>query len=85
LELAEPGGWICNFVDLGAPMTDLLERLVQVQTEHKYAQQILGVFRAEARNKMTSGPETEMCSDLSGRPVHEILTQRETELLPLLA
>jgi LuxR family maltose regulon positive regulatory protein len=46
---------------------------------------VLDTCRAEARNKMTSDPASEMRSDLSVRLVHGILTRRETELLPLLA
>jgi len=77
LDLAEPGGWIRNFVDLGDPMRDLLERLNQARPGHTFAKQVLDACRAEAR----SGPS----SRLSGQASVAILTQREIELLPLIA
>ena len=62
LELAEQGGWTRNFLDLGAPLADLLTRLNQVHPDHLYTQQVLEVFRAEARSKMASGPESAQTS-----------------------
>ncbi len=85
LALAEPGGWIRNFLDLGAPMAGLLKRVVQVQPEHKYAQQILEAFRAELRSRSSSEPDVKKSSRLSGRAPVPILTARETEILSLLA
>jgi LuxR family maltose regulon positive regulatory protein len=49
LALAEPAGWIHNFVDLGAPMKELLERPSQQHPGHPYAQQVLEACRTEAR------------------------------------
>jgi len=77
LDLAEPGGWIRNFVDLGAPMLDLLERLNQAQPGTAFTQQALDACRAEARSGPSSRP--------SGQAPVTILTQREIEILPLLA
>jgi len=77
LALAEPGGWIRNFVDLGAPMRGLLERLNQADPGHKYAQLVLEAFRAEVRGRPSAGP--------SGQSPDPVLTQREIELLPFLA
>jgi LuxR family maltose regulon positive regulatory protein len=77
LGLAEPGGWVRNFVDLGDPMRDLLERLNQARPGQTFAKQVLDACRAEAR----SGPS----SRLSGQASVAILTQREIELLPLIA
>ena len=73
--LAEPGGWVRNFADLGAPMAELLERLDQIQPEHKYAQRVLEGFKSETRSK---SPE------LTEEVHAPILTKREIEILPLL-
>jgi len=77
LDLAEPGGWVRNFVDLGAPMRDLLERLNQADPGHTYAQQVLEACMAEARGRPLSGT--------SGQAPGPMLTPREIEILPLLA
>ena len=85
LDLSEPGGWIRNFVDLGAPMLDLLERLNQAQPGHTYTQQALDACRAQARINALAASNGKKTSRLSGRPPGEILTDREIEILPLLA
>jgi len=85
LALAEPGGWIRNFVDLGAPMAELLERLNQADPGHKYAQLVLEACKAEARSDFSAGSNGKKLSRLSGQAPGLILTQREIELLPLLA
>jgi len=77
LDIAEPAGWVRNFVDLGDPMRDLLERLNQADPGHKYAQLVLGAFRAEAGSSLSSGP--------SGQAPGPVLTQREIDTLPLVA
>ena len=51
LDLAEPGGWIRTFVDLGMPMIDVLKILVQHQPGQAYAQQTLEACQAEHRRK----------------------------------
>ena len=85
LALAEPGGWLRNFVDLGAPMINLLERLNQVQPGHPYTQQVLAAFKAEARRGSASDPDAKKRSRLSGQAPVQILTPRQTDLLLLLA
>ena len=77
LTLAEPDGWVRNFIDLGAPMTKLLERLNHTRPGHAFAKQVLDACRAEARSGLSSRP--------SGQAPGSMLTQRETEILPLLA
>jgi LuxR family maltose regulon positive regulatory protein len=84
LDLAAPGGWIRNFVDLGAPMTDMLERLNRIQPGNPFAEKVLAACKAEAddqrsANRVAAVP-SDVTDDLSG-----ILTHRELELLPLLA
>ena len=85
LDLAEPGGWVRNFVDLGAPMRDLLERLNQLRPGHKYTRRVLEACRLEAGHNSSSGQEPEKALVLSEPAPVSILTRRETELLPLLA
>jgi len=85
LDLAEPGGWIRNFIDLGAPMRDLLERLNQADPGHTYAQIVLEACRAEAQNKMPSGPDAEPGANVSDQAAVPILSNRETEIFHLLA
>jgi LuxR family maltose regulon positive regulatory protein len=83
LDMAEPGGWIRNFVDLGAPMRELLGRLRQADPGHAYAQQVLTACIDEAKRHGAASPDADECSDLSDQPLG-ILTQREIELLPLI-
>ena len=45
LALAEHGGFIRNFVDLGPPMTDLLQRLIKQNVAVDYIQKILAAFQ----------------------------------------
>ena len=44
LELAEPGGFLRNFVDLGSPMADLLARL---QCQHEASQSAIAPYLAQ--------------------------------------
>ncbi len=91
LELAERGGFMRNFVDLGPPMANLLTRLrwrheVAHSTLLPYLDRILAVFPAEAQ----ASPETESSLWFSGslRPppsLAEPLTERESHILTLLA
>lgn len=85
LALAEPGGWIRNFVDLADPMTDLLERLTQIHPAHTYNQQVLNACRAEAQRNASPIQAAKKRLSLSGQAPVPILTPRETELLSLLA
>jgi LuxR family maltose regulon positive regulatory protein len=105
LDIAEPGGWVRNFVDLGAPMRDLLERLNQVQPGHTYSQLALEACRAEARSDLfldsngkealglagqvlgleVSTSETAPAPDVAPQPLKEPLTNRELDIVELLA
>jgi LuxR family maltose regulon positive regulatory protein len=84
LELAEPGGWIRTFVDLGMPMIDVLKILVQHQTGHAYAQQTLEACQAERRRKASSEPHATSKPRINERPPDHPLSRREIEILPLL-
>ena len=85
LELAEPGGWIRTFVDLGMPMIDVLKILVEHQPGHGYAQQTLEACRAERRRKASSEPHATSKPRINERPPYHPLSRREIEIIPLLA
>jgi LuxR family transcriptional regulator, maltose regulon positive regulatory protein len=81
--LAQPGGFIRVFVDLGAPMANLLARLAHSGCAADYVAQILAAFTAELTASGRPYP-------LPARPVPpagmvEPLTYRELEVLELLA
>ena len=85
LDLAEPQGWIRTFVDLGRPMVDLLMFLIQQQAGKTYAQKVLKVCQAEHRKNEPSEPVATTKTRFLKHCPHDILTQREIEILPLLA
>jgi LuxR family maltose regulon positive regulatory protein len=84
MDLAEPQGWLRTFVDLGIPMMDLLKCLIQYQPGQTYAQQVLKACEAERRENAPSEPDAPT-RRFVGHPAKNILTRRETEILPLLA
>jgi len=72
LALAEPGGFIRTFVDEGTPMSRLLSEAAAQQIMPDYVARLLAAF--------------EVKSDLaSTRPRIELLSQRELEVLRLIA
>jgi len=75
LRLAQPGGFIRLFVDLGQQMADLLSLLHGDQGLHAYVNQIRSAF-PESRHRTAS---------FSQRKLPEPLTNRELEILALLA
>ena len=99
LKLAEPGGFVRNFVDLGPPMAGLLARLqCQREASHSaigpYLAQILAAFPApeqgSPRPEERASPETGLSRralEASPRPASlaEPLTKREAEILTLMA
>lgn len=77
LTLAEPGGFIRLFVDEGKPMAQLLQRMKDEGRRRKeYVHKLLAAFGEQA----TIHP-----SSLILRPLEEPLTQRELEVLQLIA
>jgi LuxR family maltose regulon positive regulatory protein len=90
LVLAQPEGWVRTFVDLGAPMSDLLSRLdthpvgqaCRRQPVHNaYVNHLLAAF---APRRPESPPPTPPASEPS-QPLVEPLTEREMEVLLLIA
>jgi LuxR family maltose regulon positive regulatory protein len=87
ITLAEPGGFIRPFLDLAPEMVDLLNRLVKQNSAFKYAERILAAF-----NNKESGTEQDLSDDqsvqrssLSNQTLVEPLTNRELEIIELLA
>jgi len=78
LTLAEPGGYVRTFVDLGEPMAALLEQALARNIAPGYVRRLMRAFRAEAdlRRDSTAFP-------LHGLP--EGVSQREIDVLLLLA
>jgi LuxR family maltose regulon positive regulatory protein len=78
LKMARPGGWIWPFIELGAPMADLLNQLKKGSVNNEigaYIDRILATFPAHV---------------LKTAPSHQVdliepLTDRELQVLKLLA
>jgi len=77
LSLAEPGGLIRNFVDLGAPMADLLDRLIKKNIAVEYIKQLLAAFTPFSLPPSPGHP--------APQPLVEQLTNRELDILKMLA
>lgn len=86
LALAEPGGFIRNFVDLGPKMDDLLKRLREQNVAVDYVGKIIDAFRHE-EPVVEDGPETYRPDKpaVKSQPLVEALTHRELDILELLA
>jgi LuxR family maltose regulon positive regulatory protein len=74
LQLAQPGGFIRVFVDLGTQMADLLSRIKPDPNLSKYIEQILAAFPEK--------PIQQRQSEIHNLP--EPLTNRELQILELL-
>lgn len=81
LTLAEPGGLVRVFVDLGPRMARLLARLGQQNGTTDFADRILRAFPAED----TKGLSLPVLPHVNQSALIEPLTQRELEVLALLA
>ncbi len=87
LAVAEPSGFIRLFVDLGPRMADLLKQLVRQNVSVGYIGQILAAFKEDERGTLPdeSDPSTAHPPPLSTQPLVEPLTNRELDILELLA
>jgi LuxR family maltose regulon positive regulatory protein len=86
LALAEPGGFIRNFVDLGAPMGDLLNRLSKKQARNlpvEYIEKLLAAFPDDEQILVPDVPVSP--SPTPPQSLVEPLTNRELDILELLA
>ncbi len=90
LDLAEPGGFIRLFVDLGSPMADLLKLSIEKNVAIKYAGRILSAFREDSLIVATSvsrhdqAPDQPVSPSFGSQPLVEPLSNRELEILVLL-
>jgi LuxR family transcriptional regulator, maltose regulon positive regulatory protein len=82
LILALPGGFIRIFVDEGPPMARLLSEAVAQDITPDYTRKLLSAFEAEKR-KTEDKPVQNL--DPSAQPLVEPLSQRELEILRLIA
>jgi len=88
IDLAEPGGLIRPFVELGQPMADLLNRLIEQNVAVDYVGKLLAAFRGEERRPVPDASDSERAQPSSSSTEMwrvELLTQREQEILSLLA
>jgi len=91
LTLAEPEGYTRIFIDEGLPMAGLLYRAVQRGIIPEYASKLLAAFNATSTDEADTTirrPMTRMqdsSSIVHPVPVVGPLTQRETEVLRLIA
>ena len=81
--LAQPSGFIRNFVDLGSPLAGLLERLARRGFEPDYIQQILQAFHSHPSSSAPLVPPLPGFAAQVG--LVEPLTNRELDVLALLA
>jgi LuxR family maltose regulon positive regulatory protein len=86
LTLAEPGGFIRPFLDLGDQMSGLLKRLARQKPDLKYTEQILAAFSNEKTAMGQNGSDDQGAdrSFLSNQALVEPLTNREIEILLIL-
>ncbi len=86
LNLAEPGGLIRIFVDLGAPMANILTRLTEHKTASVFAQKLLVEFekyKYRLDTKKNSAPQVFSSEQEEGESIR--LTNRENDILELLS
>ncbi|MGC1952479.1 MAG: LuxR C-terminal-related transcriptional regulator, partial [Gammaproteobacteria bacterium] len=85
LDLATPGSWIRSFVELGAPMADLLVELQRRRLDTAFVRQLLNALRRDQARPVAS-PSCTLPPSRDGRALlWESLTNRERDILELLA
>jgi LuxR family maltose regulon positive regulatory protein len=88
VKLAEPGGFIWPFIELGPSMADLLSRLAEKGRAHDFVEPILDAFAEEERRTAPTGSDADTGPGPSAGlddPAAQLLTRREREILPFLA
>jgi LuxR family maltose regulon positive regulatory protein len=87
VDLARPGGFIRPFVELGPTMEGLLKRLAEKNIASGYSGQLLAAFRENQSGVKHGTFETQTVGrpSVSNQPLIEPLTNRELEILDLLA
>jgi LuxR family maltose regulon positive regulatory protein len=85
LGLAEPGGFIRLFVDLGSQMADLLKRLIKQNIAVGYVGRILSAFSEDEHGMPPRHPLSPSPRLPTSQPLIEPLTNRELDILELVA
>jgi LuxR family maltose regulon positive regulatory protein len=87
VDLARPGGWIRPFVESGPTMEGLLKRLAEKNIAVDYIGQLLAAFREDQLGVKPEELRTqvELRPFFGTQPLAEPLTDRELEILELLA
>jgi LuxR family maltose regulon positive regulatory protein len=87
LALAEPGGFVRPFLDLGDQLGNLLKRLLVQKTDLKYGEQVLTAFNNEKTVIVPDVSDTQNAErlSLSNQALVDPLTKREIEILMILS
>jgi len=86
MALAEPGGWVRPFVELGHPMAELLTRLIKQNADTGFTRQILRTLRSGGEMDVhETSEEAARTGAPVSQPLLDPLTHREEEVLKLLA
>jgi len=83
--LAQPGGFIRPFVEIGSELTGSLNKLRSQGVSPDFVRQILNGFENDESEKPDSHPPSLAGQESSPQPLIEPLTERELEVLELLA
>ena len=81
LDLAEPGGYVFPFLELGAPMADLLRESLESSPHADFGKRILTAFYEGAAGVGTGRPQR---AGAPSAPDADLLTSRQLEVLELL-
>lgn len=86
VEMAEPGGSVRLFVELGPPMAGMLQQLMTKNIAVRYIGKLLAAFRDRGRAEVSDVPVASPLSSVPGPEVLvEPLTHREMDILELLS
>ena len=84
LALAEPGGFVRTFVDLGAPLVRLMGTLTARDGRSPYVERLLVAFGdhpTASTQASRSAPRVAVATPVAEDPILEPLTERELEVL----
>jgi len=86
VNLAEPGGWIRPFIELGQPMENLLRQLQEQHISTDFIGRLLAAFRDESQRAGSEAHSHDIPAPLqpASSSIAESLTNREKEILDLL-
>jgi len=87
ITMAQPGGFIRPFIELGPPMVELLRKLAKQQKSSDFIRQLLVAFRHEAVSQVQGVSDSQTAHKASSitDELLDPLTNRELEVLSLLA